>query len=54
MEVGGKFDCAYNQLKTLDGSPQKVDGSYSCSNNKVKFTEEEVKDVCNVNGGIYC
>jgi hypothetical protein len=27
-EAGGGFDCGYNQLTTLEGSPQKVGGVF--------------------------
>jgi hypothetical protein len=51
--VGGYFDCSSNQLVSLNGSPIKVCGNFSCSNNKEKFREEDVKRVCKVKKDIY-
>jgi len=31
--VRGDFDCSYNRLSTLEGSPQEVGGNYDCSRN---------------------
>jgi len=42
-----------NQLTSLVGAPEKVGGSFYCGNNAVKFTEEDVKAVCDVKGKIY-
>ena len=53
-EVGGDFYCSTNQLTSLEGCPKEVLGDFDCSNNKVKFTEEDVRKVCKVNGKIYC
>jgi len=52
-KVTGEFDCSYNNLTTLEGSPSTVGGYFDCSNNKVKFTEEQVREVCDVEGNIY-
>ncbi len=51
--VGNYFSCSGNQLTSLDGVPEKVDGSFHCKNNLGKFTEEDVIDVCDVSGKIY-
>ena len=51
--VGGYFVCNYNKLTSLEGAPKSVDGYFVCSNNKKRFTEEDVRAVCNVEGGIY-
>ena len=32
-EVGGNFDCAYNELTSLEGVPKKVGGSFYCWKN---------------------
>ena len=53
-EVGGDFSCSYNQLTSLEGAPTEVGGDFYCKNNKVKFTEEDVRKVCNVKGRVYC
>jgi hypothetical protein len=36
----------------LDGAPEMVNGKFYCSHNKKKFTEEEVRAVCNVKGKV--
>jgi hypothetical protein len=53
--VGGNFSCDYNKLTTLEGAPQTVGGGFYCSNQKSgkKFTEEEVRAICNVKRRIY-
>ena len=51
--VGRNFLCSYNELTTLEGSPKTVKGDFDCTNNKKKFTVEEVREVCNVEGNIY-
>jgi hypothetical protein len=51
--VGGFFDCSVNDLISLKGAPQKVKGYFDCRDNKKKFTQEEVKAVCDVGGTIY-
>ena len=52
-KVGGNFYCSYNSLTSLEGAPEKVGGDFYCSNNAVKFTEEQVRAVCDVKGRIY-
>ena len=51
--VEGNFDCSYNSLTSLEGAPEKVGGDFYCSNNAVKFTEEQVRAVCDVKGRIF-
>ena len=51
--VGNNFYCAHNKLTSLDGAPKTVGGSFSCNNNPVKFTEEQVRAVCDVKGKIF-
>ena len=50
--VGGYFDCSYNQLTSLTGAPKYVGGHFDCSFNINKFTEEDVRAVCDVKGNI--
>ena len=50
--VGGGFYCSGNKLTSLEGAPQSVGRDFNCSNNVVKFTEEQVRAVCNVKGSI--
>ncbi len=47
------FDCSFNKLRSLDGCPKYVYTYFDCSNNKKKFTIEDVKSLCKVNGDIY-
>lgn len=47
------FDCSNNQLTSLEGCPKYVGGYFDCRNNAVKFTEEQVREVCVVKGIIY-
>ena len=51
--VGEWFDCSNNHLKSLDGCPKSVGGNFSCRDNLVQFTEEEVRERCNVRGDVY-
>ena len=52
-EVRGSFSCSDNKLTSLEGSPKEVGGDFYCHNNPGKFTKEDVRKVCNVNGVIY-
>ena len=52
-EVGGNFYCYNNKLTSLTGAPKEVKGNFICSNNKNKFTEADVRKVCQVEGKIY-
>jgi len=51
ISVSGHFLCGYNQLKTLEGSPEYVGGSFGCSNNKLTSLEGGPK---RVEGGFNC
>ena len=51
--VNGNFYCSWNKLTTLKGAPQKVDRHFICHSNDVKFTEEQVRAVCEVKGHIF-
>jgi hypothetical protein len=51
--VIGNFYCSYNNLTSLEGAPQKVDRHFICHSNDVKFTEEQVRAVCDVKGTVY-
>jgi len=53
--VGGDFVCYDNNLTTLVGSPKIVGRDFYCQSQKsgVRFTEEQVRDVCDVKGKIY-
>jgi len=53
QHLDGTFSCSYNKLKSLSGAPQHVGGHFYCSDNAVKFTEAQVRAVCDVKGRIY-
>ena len=38
-EVGGGFDCSWNELKTLEGAPKYVGGDFVCWDNPLKSTK---------------
>jgi len=51
--VGGYFDCSYNELTSLEDAPKSVGGDFYCTDNPVKFTEKQVRTVCDVKGTVY-
>ncbi len=52
--VNGNFNCSWcDSLNSLEGSPNTVNGNFICKGCGVKFTEEEVRKHCNVEGDIY-
>ena len=51
--VFGDFDCHDNRLTSLEGAPRRVGGDFNCRSNPVKFTEEQVRAVCNVGRYVY-
>ena len=51
--VGSNFHCNSNRLTSLEGAPKYVGRDFYCINNPVKFTEEQVRAVCEVGGEIY-
>ena len=53
ITVSGHFVCGHNKLTSLDGAPTYVGGSFNCRYNPVKFTEEQVRAVCDVDGRIF-
>jgi hypothetical protein len=53
-EVTGNFNCINNNLRSLEGAPQKVGGNFNCSNNRLKdlnFAPSEVGGIfdCSLN-----
>ncbi len=38
-KVNGDFNCSYNKLTSLEGSPIEVNGSFYCNNNKLTSFE---------------
>jgi hypothetical protein len=51
-KVGVDFWCCWNNLTSLDYAPREVGGDFRCNDNKVNFTESDVRKVCNVKGVI--
>ena len=47
------FLCNNNKLTSLVGAPTSVGGDFFCRNSSVKFTEKQVRAVCDVKGNIY-
>jgi transposase len=53
--VNGSFDCSYNKLTSLKGSPKKVTIDFNCSSNRLESLEDgpiEVTDDYNCRGNI--
>jgi hypothetical protein len=48
--VDKSFMCYNNKLTSLVGAPKTVVGNFYCSYNPGKFTEKQVRAVCNVKG----
>jgi hypothetical protein len=51
--VGRHFYCSNNLLTSLEFAPKSVGGDFHCNDNPVKFTEEQVRAVCDVKGKVY-
>ena len=51
--VGMNFVCRNNNLTSLVGAPSSVGGNFFCRNNPIKFTEMQVRAVCDVKGEVY-
>jgi hypothetical protein len=51
--VGVDFYCGYNDLTSLEFAPTSVGGDFYCDNNPVRFTEKQVRAVCDVKGDVY-
>ena len=50
--VSGVFGCSSNFLKSLEGAPKFVGEDFMCRFNPGKFTEKDIRAVCNVKGHI--
>jgi hypothetical protein len=51
--VEDNFTCDNNLLSSLEFSPDVIYGNFYCRDNTVKFTEDEVYKVSNVDGDIF-
>ena len=53
VTVGRNFFCSNNKLTSLEFTPTNVGRDFHCNDNPVKFTEEQVRAVCDVKGKVY-
>ena len=54
-QVDGEFDCSEcENLTSLEGCPRQVGMGFHCYDCGIKFTEDDVKSLCNVGGKIVC
>ena len=51
--VNGVFGCSSNKLISLEGAPKFVGEDFMCRFNPGKFTEKDIRAVCNVKGHIF-
>ena len=51
--VNGVFGCSSNKLISLEGAPKFVGENFMCRFNPVKFTEKDIRAVCDVLGSIF-
>ena len=51
--VGGSFGCSSNKLISLEGAPKFVGEDFMCRFNPGKFTEKDIRAVCDVKGEVY-
>ena len=51
--VSGVFGCSSNFLKSLEGAPKFVGEDFMCRFNPGKFTEKDIRAVCDVKGHIF-
>lgn len=52
--VSGNFGCSRNELTSLEGAPETVGGDFYCLGyGKGKFTEKDIRAVCDVKGDVY-
>ena len=53
ITIGGDFYCSFNKLTSLVGAPKSVGEDFICHSNNVKFTEQDVRAVCDLKGTVY-
>ena len=51
--VVGNFGCSHNKLISLEGAPKFVGEDFMCRFNPGKFTEKDIRAVCDVLGSIF-
>jgi hypothetical protein len=52
-KVGGYFSCERKGITSLENFPDEVDGIIWFRHNNKRFTEEEIRAVCDVGGLVY-
>lgn len=52
-EIRGNFYCNNNKLTSLEGAPELVTKNFYCSYNSTNFSEDDVRNVCEVVEFIY-
>ncbi len=50
--VVGDFICSYNQLTSLEGIPLSVGGNFVYISTTTKYSEEEIRSLCDVKGRV--
>ena len=53
FSVAWFFNCDHNFLESLQYAPSAIGGNFSCIRNSIKFSKEDIKNICRVGGGIY-
>ena len=53
IKVEGDYYCHSNKLTSLKGAPKEEGHDFYCKNNSKKFTEQEVRKICNIKGNVY-
>jgi hypothetical protein len=51
--VNGVFGCSSNKLISLEGAPKFVGEDFMCRFNPGKFTEKDIRAVCDVKGDVF-
>lgn len=51
--IDGWFNCADNKITSLKWFPKYIGRQLTISNNPMRFTEEEIRNVCDVRGAIH-
>lgn len=51
--VTGSFSCSFNPLESLEGVPKKVGGHFYCDMDPKKFSEADIRSVCDVKGLVF-
>lgn len=53
ITINGVLNCGVKSLKTLENCPNIVNGNFFCYYHKNKFTEDEIRRMCNISGKVY-